>query len=147
MRAFKTHKHKRSEMVMSINNEVKSPDFNDFKPKSQKALERRKAITNGVRWWLADESTLPGAILGQVATMAAEAIEPVPAPVETTLVSPLSRNVLADAVPNTPGMVEMNKFPSWIALPVVIEYGTRFAGVEAKKFALMLLPRVAIQHH
>ncbi len=52
---------------MSI--ETKSPDFNDFKPKSQKTLEKRKAITNGVRWWLADEKTLPGAILGQVATI------------------------------------------------------------------------------
>lgn len=47
-----------------------SPDFEDFKPVSQQDKNRKKiapkTTQNAIRWWLADDATLPGAIMTQV---------------------------------------------------------------------------------
>lgn len=51
---------------MSSNTPI-SPDYRDFEPVNEKTKPKTKPITNGVRWWLADEKTLPGAILSQAA--------------------------------------------------------------------------------
>lgn len=51
--------------------EVKRPDFTDFDPANRKkaATTTTKTVTNGIRWWLADAKTLPGAVMSQVAAI------------------------------------------------------------------------------
>lgn len=45
-------------------------DHSDFKPKSQRDKEKKAInIPNGVRWWLADDKILPGAVMSQVAAI------------------------------------------------------------------------------
>lgn len=51
---------------------MKSPDYTDFKPKDSKEAQKKqssKIIANANRWWLANDDTLPGAILSQVAAI------------------------------------------------------------------------------
>ncbi len=49
---------------------MKTPDYTDFKEKGSKdVVEKKKVIANPSRWWLAPESHLPGAIMGQVAAI------------------------------------------------------------------------------
>lgn len=53
---------------MSI--DKKPIDFTDFQPKNQKkVIERTKIASSGIRWWLADEKILPGAIMAQCAAI------------------------------------------------------------------------------
>ncbi len=46
--------------------DIKPIDYSDFKPKSQKTKDKALIAPNGVRWWLADEKILPGAVMSQV---------------------------------------------------------------------------------
>lgn len=43
-------------------------DFNSFKPveKKDNKQEKAKIVANGIRWWLADDTILPAAVLSQV---------------------------------------------------------------------------------
>lgn len=48
---------------------MKTPDFNDFKPKDVKTKDKLKVLPSPNRWWLADEELLPSAIMSQVAAI------------------------------------------------------------------------------
>ena len=51
---------------MSTSGEIPSVDFSDFTEKGQKKQDKKKLKAAGVRWWLADEKLLPGAVMSQV---------------------------------------------------------------------------------
>ncbi len=47
--------------------DVIRPSFDQFKPKTREDKNVKAKVThNGVRWWLADEDTLPGLVMSQV---------------------------------------------------------------------------------
>lgn len=52
-----------------MSTEVKSPDFTQFQKKGTLANQKRKILPSSNRWWLADEATLPGAVMSQVAAI------------------------------------------------------------------------------
>lgn len=60
---------------MASSTDVKSVSMKDFtfvspqEKAKQKSKPLLKANTNGVRWWLADEALMPGAVMGQVAAI------------------------------------------------------------------------------
>lgn len=53
-----------------MSTEVRAPDFTQFEPKgSSEKRKQQKILPSSNRWWLADEATLPGAIMSQVAAI------------------------------------------------------------------------------
>lgn len=51
---------------MSIS-DLPKMDYESFKPKDKENKEKRvNVVANAVRWWTAEEDTLPGAVMGQV---------------------------------------------------------------------------------
>lgn len=51
---------------MSIKNEIPSVDFSDFDETGEKRKKKAKLQASGVRWWLADDALLAGAVMSQV---------------------------------------------------------------------------------
>lgn len=56
---------------MSIDSDQsKSLDYTSFKPVDRtKKKDKDKILVNGIRWWLADDTQLPGAVMAQVAAI------------------------------------------------------------------------------
>jgi hypothetical protein len=50
-------------------NEIPSVDFSDFSEAGEKKKKKSKLNASGVRWWLADEALLPGAVMSQVSAI------------------------------------------------------------------------------
>lgn len=50
-----------------MSTDVKAPDFSQFTVKGTATKKKDKFIPSANRWWLADDATLPGAVMSQVA--------------------------------------------------------------------------------
>lgn len=50
--------------------DIKRPSFDEFYPKGkEQRIQKGRVMPNGVRWWLVDGDTLPGAVMSQVVSI------------------------------------------------------------------------------
>lgn len=52
-----------------MSTEVKAPDFSQFTEKGKAPKKKDKVVPGANRWWLADDATLPAAVMSQVAAI------------------------------------------------------------------------------